>query len=65
MTGNDYLYNELLEFCSGDLDEVRRTLDYFEARLQSDLEVELEKEEEDEYDDERCEEEGDKGVGVS
>lgn len=42
MTGNDYLYNELLEFCSGDLDEVRRTLDYFEARLESDLDIELE-----------------------
>lgn len=42
MTGNDYLYNELLEYCSGDLDEVRRTLDYFEARLQSDLDAELE-----------------------
>lgn len=42
MTGNDYLYNELLEYCSGDLDEVRKTLDYFEARLQSDLDAELE-----------------------
>lgn len=42
MTGNDYLYNELLEYCSGDLEEVRRTLDYFEARLQSDLDAELE-----------------------
>lgn len=42
MTGNDYLYNELLEYCSGDLEEVRRTLDYFEARLQSDLDTELE-----------------------
>ena len=42
MTGNDYLYNELLEYCSGDLEEVRKTLDYFEARLQSDLDVELE-----------------------
>lgn len=43
MSGNDYLYNELLEYCSGDLEEVRKTLDYFEARLQSDLDVELEK----------------------
>lgn len=42
MTGNDYLYNELLEYCSGDLEEVRRTLDYFEARLESDLDAELE-----------------------
>lgn len=42
MTGNDYLYNELLEYCSGDLEEVRKTLDYFEARLQSDLDAELE-----------------------
>ena len=42
MTGNDYLYNELLEYCSGDLDEVRKTLDYFEARLESDLDAELE-----------------------
>lgn len=42
MTGNDYLYNELLEYCSGDLEEVRRTLDYFESRLQSDLDAELE-----------------------
>lgn len=42
MTGNDYLYNELLEYCSGDLEEVKRTLDYFEARLESDLAAELE-----------------------
>lgn len=42
MTGNDYLYNELLEYCSGDLEEVRKTLDYFESRLQSDLDAELE-----------------------
>lgn len=42
MTGNDYLYNELLEYCSGDLEEVRKTLDYFEARLESDLAAELE-----------------------
>lgn len=42
MTGNDYLYNELLEYCSGDLEEVKRTLDYFEARLESDLDAELE-----------------------
>ena len=42
MAGNDYLYNELLEYCSGDLEEVRKTLDYFETRLQSDLDIELE-----------------------
>lgn len=55
---NDYLYNELLEFCSGDLEEVRRTLDYFEARLESDLDAELEKEGEDEDDTQGCEEDG-------
>lgn len=45
MNGNDYLYNELLEWCSGDLDEVERTLDYFQARLESDRAAELENEE--------------------
>lgn len=42
MAGNDYLYNELLEWCSGDLDELERTLDYFAARLESDRAAELE-----------------------
>lgn len=47
MAGNDYLYNELLEWCSGDLDEVERTLEYFAARLESDREIEeLEQDEE-------------------
>jgi hypothetical protein len=53
MSGNDYLYNELLEYCSGDLEEVRKTLDYFEARLQSDLDVELEKDSTQDEDDEK------------
>lgn len=42
MTMNDKLYNELLEYCSGDLDELERTLDYFRARLESDRDAELE-----------------------
>lgn len=53
---NDRLYNELLEYCSGDLDELERTLDYFRARLDSDREVELEKEGEDEDGSQGCEE---------
>lgn len=55
MSGKDYLYNELLEFCSGDLNELERVLDYFKSRLDSDREIELEKdstqdEEDGEYD---------------
>lgn len=45
---NDKLYNELLEYCSGDLDELERTLDYFRARLESDRDAESEKEDEEE-----------------
>lgn len=37
MIGNDYLYNELLDYCSGDLYELERTLKYFESRLASDM----------------------------
>lgn len=44
MTINDKLYNELLEYCSGDLDELERTIEYFKARLESDRDAELEKE---------------------
>lgn len=42
---NDKLYNELLEYCSYDLDELEETLDYFKARLESDRQAELEEEE--------------------
>lgn len=55
---NDKLYNDLLEYCSGDLDELEATLDYFRARLESDREVELEKEGEDEDGSQGCEEDG-------
>lgn len=34
----DHLYNELLEHCSNDLEEVERLIDYFSERLESDKE---------------------------
>ena len=40
MSMNDKLYNELLDYCAGDLYEVERTLKYFQSRLDSDLEAE-------------------------
>lgn len=52
MDGNDYLYNELLEFCSGDPDELERTLTYFQSRLESDRRAEEENALDDELDDE-------------
>ena len=55
---NDKLYNDLLEYCSGDLDELEETLKYFQARLDSDREVELENELEEEEEDEDDESEG-------
>lgn len=41
MTMNDKLYNELLDYCAGDLDELERTLNYFRIRLESDRDVDL------------------------
>ena len=49
---NDKLYNELFEYCSGDLDELERTLDYFRARLESGREIDRDNELEEEEDDE-------------
>ena len=33
----DHLYNELLEHCANDLEEVKRLIDYFSDRLESDI----------------------------
>lgn len=41
MTMNEKLYNELLEYCAGDLDELERTINYFRMRLDSDRDVDL------------------------
>ena len=37
---NDKLYNDLLEWCNYDLEEVKRTIDYFSERLEQEIENE-------------------------
>lgn len=37
---NDYLYSELKEYCSGDLQEMKDTIEYFMERLKQEIESE-------------------------
>jgi hypothetical protein len=46
---NDKLYNELLESCGYDLMEVKETLDYFQRRLEEDVQTEQEECESEQY----------------
>lgn len=35
--GNNYLYNELLEYCGGNYNELKSTIDYFMNRIENEM----------------------------